>query len=46
MTAISVVDLRKSYGATAAVDGVSFEVDEGEVYGLLGHNGAIARAAT
>ena len=40
MTAISVVDLRKSYGATAAVDGVSFEVAEGEVYGLLGHNGA------
>jgi ABC-2 type transport system ATP-binding protein len=40
MTAISVVDLRKSYGSTAAVDGVSFEVAEGEVYGLLGHNGA------
>jgi ABC-2 type transport system ATP-binding protein len=40
MTAIGVADLRKSYGDTAAVDGVSFEVAEGEVYGLLGHNGA------
>lgn len=40
MAAIEVVDLRKSYGSLRAVDGVSFEVSEGEVYGLLGHNGA------
>ena len=40
MTAIVVDDLRKQYGAVAAVDGVSFQVEQGEVYGLLGHNGA------
>ena len=40
MTAIVVDDLRKSYGTVAAVDGVSFHVAHGEVYGLLGHNGA------
>jgi ABC-2 type transport system ATP-binding protein len=37
---IRVRDLRKSYGALAAVDGVSFEVEPGEVFGLLGPNGA------
>ena len=40
MAAIVVDDLRKTYGDVRAVDGVSFEVAEGEVYGLLGHNGA------
>ena len=40
MPVISVVDLTKSYGSLCAVDGVSFEVEAGEVYGLLGHNGA------
>ncbi len=40
MTAIVVDDLRKHYGTVAAVDGVSFQVAQGEVYGLLGHNGA------
>ena len=32
--------LRKTYGATVAVDGVSFEVARGEIVGLLGPNGA------
>jgi ABC-type Na+ transport system ATPase subunit NatA len=33
-------NLQKSYGETRAVDGISFEVRQGEVYGLLGPNGA------
>ena len=32
--------LKKSYGALAAVDGVSFDVRDGEIFGLLGPNGA------
>ena len=32
--------LRKAYGATTAVDGVTFAVEAGEVFGLLGSNGA------
>jgi ABC-2 type transport system ATP-binding protein len=38
--AISVRDLRKSYGPLQAVRGVDFEIEEGEVFGLLGPNGA------
>lgn len=37
---IRVAGLRKSYGETRAVDGVSFEVARGSVFGLLGPNGA------
>src|SRR3972149_7022568 len=37
---ISVQTLRKTYGATIAVDDISFEVAEGEIFGLLGPNGA------
>jgi ABC-2 type transport system ATP-binding protein len=33
-------DIRKRYGETLAVDGVSFEVTQGEFFGLLGPNGA------
>jgi ABC-2 type transport system ATP-binding protein len=40
MSAIAVRDLRKSYGELEAVRGISFEVQEGEVFGLLGPNGA------
>jgi ABC-2 type transport system ATP-binding protein len=39
-TAIAVRGLRKSYGGTAAVDGVDLEVRRGEVFALLGPNGA------
>ncbi|MGW3296803.1 ABC transporter ATP-binding protein [Streptomyces xiamenensis] len=38
--AISVAGLRKKYGDTQAVNGVSFEVPRGEFYGILGPNGA------
>src|SRR5919107_3990491 len=37
---LSVEGLRKTYGATVAVDGVTFDVRPGEVVGLLGPNGA------
>jgi ABC-2 type transport system ATP-binding protein len=37
---IQVQNLKKAYGATVAVDGVSFEVRPGETFGLLGPNGA------
>jgi ABC-2 type transport system ATP-binding protein len=40
VTAIQVRELRKSYGSVAAVRGVSLDIEEGEVYALLGHNGA------
>ena len=37
---IVVEELRKRYGDLAAVDGVSFSVEEGEFFGILGPNGA------
>jgi ABC-2 type transport system ATP-binding protein len=39
-TIVRVQGLRKTYGATVAVDGVSFEVQEGEIFGMVGPNGA------
>src|SRR5258706_8910234 len=38
--AIEVRDLRMSYGSLKAVDGVTFDVEEGEFFGILGPNGA------
>jgi ABC-2 type transport system ATP-binding protein len=38
--AIEVVDLAKAYGDLRAVDGVTFDVAEGEFFGILGPNGA------
>jgi ABC-2 type transport system ATP-binding protein len=37
---ITVNDLAKQYGDVKAVDGISFEVQEGEIFGFLGPNGA------
>ena len=37
---IQVLGIRKTYGATVAVSDVSFEVNEGEIFGLIGPNGA------
>ena len=35
-----VEDLTRRFGSVVAVDNVSFEIGEGEIIGLLGHNGA------
>jgi ABC-2 type transport system ATP-binding protein len=37
---VHVSDLRKSYGQVHAVDGISFDVEYGKVFGFLGPNGA------
>jgi ABC-type branched-subunit amino acid transport system ATPase component len=39
-TILRCVDLRKSFGATAAVDGCSLEFREGTITGIIGPNGA------
>lgn len=39
-TIIEVKGLRKQYGNKVAVENLSFQVKKGEVFGLLGHNGA------
>ncbi|MFA9504000.1 ATP-binding cassette domain-containing protein [Natrinema sp. H-ect1] len=40
MPAITVDELTKRYGQTLALEDLSFEVEEGEVFGFLGPNGA------
>jgi ABC-2 type transport system ATP-binding protein len=40
MAIIEVTDLGKRYGDHVAVDGITFTVDEGEIFGILGPNGA------
>lgn len=37
---LEISDLRKAYGSTVAVDGISFIVERNEIVGLLGPNGA------
>lgn len=39
-TCIKVKDLTKSFGERVVVDKITFRVEKGEVFGLLGHNGA------
>lgn len=40
MPKVEIRDLRKSYGALTAVDGLSLDIRKGETLGLLGPNGA------
>ncbi len=40
MPAVQLSDLTKQYGEIAANDGVSFDVEHGEIFGYLGPNGA------
>jgi ABC-2 type transport system ATP-binding protein len=37
---LEVKDLRKEFGDLTAVDGISFDIQEGEIFGFLGPNGA------
>ena len=37
---LEVSNLRKSFGETVAVDGLSFTIEPGEIMGLIGQNGA------
>src|SRR4026208_1988630 len=37
---IHVSNIRKTYGSRVAVDDVSFDVQQGEIFGLIGPNGA------
>jgi ABC-2 type transport system ATP-binding protein len=38
--AVEIRDLAKHFGAFHAVDGITFDVEEGEIFGFLGANGA------
>jgi ABC-2 type transport system ATP-binding protein len=40
MAAVTVTNLVKKYGSFEAVKGISFSIDEGEIFGLIGPNGA------
>lgn len=40
MNVIQVEHLQKHYGTTAAVEDVSFSIEDGEIFGVLGPNGA------
>ena len=39
-TIVKVSNLTKFYGKTKGIEKVSFEIHEGEIYGLMGPNGA------
>jgi ABC-type multidrug transport system ATPase subunit len=37
---VRIENLKKSYGAIVALDGISLELESGKIFGLLGPNGA------
>ena len=40
MNAIEINNISKTYGTTTALDNISFNVKEGELFGLIGADGA------
>ena len=40
MAAVTVTNLVKEFGSFEALKGISFSIDEGEIFGLIGPNGA------
>ena len=40
MSVLTCKDIRKTYGKTTALDGVSLDVEAGRIVGLLGPNGS------
>lgn len=46
MSMLEVKDLHVSYGAIKAVQGISFEMEQGETVALIGSNGAGHRGAS
>ncbi len=40
MPIVTVTNLKKKYGDIQAVNGISFSINKGEVFGFLGPNGA------
>jgi ABC-2 type transport system ATP-binding protein len=38
--ALEIIDLKKTYDSSPAVDGITFSVNEGELFGLIGPDGA------
>ena len=37
---IRIENLTKNYGATMALDNLNLTINDGEIFGLIGHNGA------
>ena len=40
MPIIQIKNLKKSFGKTKAINGISFDIEKGEIFGFLGPNGA------
>lgn len=40
MSVLSLKNLKKQFGGLTAVDNVTFDIEEGEIFGLIGPNGA------